>query len=112
MRCSIRVPIALAVAFVGGSSAGFVRADTITATLTAVDPDAFGNVFLQGEGSLFSGVGTIVWQGSASNATPYNGVFDTYCIDLIQNIQIGGTYSFVESSLAGAPKAGAFVSAM
>jgi hypothetical protein len=110
MHRSIRVSVLLGAAVVGSLAARSAKADTITAELVGLNPDTFGNVFLQGAGSLYSGVGNILWQGASSNTAPYNGAFNTYCIDLIQNISFGNTYTFVEAPLISGPKAGAYLS--
>jgi|GEM_PF-2810685 len=85
-----------------------VKADTISATLTGLSPYTFGSVYLQGAGSLNGGVGNILWQGANVNPAPFNGAFNTYCIDLIQDIGFGGNYTFTTAALAGAPKSGAY----
>jgi hypothetical protein len=110
MRRSIRLSMFLSAAVFGCMAARSASADTITAELVGLNPDAFGNVYLQGAGSLYNGVGNLLWQGDSSNAAPYNGAFNTYCIDLIQDISIGNTYTFVEAPLASGPTAAAYPS--
>jgi hypothetical protein len=76
--------------------------------LQTIDPYVFGTVHLDGAGDIGGGIGEIVWQGDAGNASPFNGQFDTYCIDLIEDIYFGSTYTFTVGSLANSPKPSAY----
>src|ERR1700721_857485 len=108
MRNLIRKSLALAAVAIGLSFAQGAKATTITATLTGLDPYTFPTIYLQGEGNMSGGVGQIQWQGLSTNAVPFNGAFDTYCISLIQDIYFGSTYTFTEGSLNSAPNSGAY----
>jgi hypothetical protein len=84
------------------------HAETVTATLQTVDPYVFGTVHLDGAGDIGGGIGTIVWQGDASNDSPFNGQFTTYCIDLLEDINFGNTYTYTVGNLQTSPKPSAF----
>jgi len=84
------------------------KADTITATLETVDPFVGGDLILQGYGDIDGGIGAIVWQGQSTNPSPFNGTFDTYCIDLIEDIYLGQSYTFDTGIVADSPKSTAF----
>jgi hypothetical protein len=102
-----RTTLASLVAVAGLAMPMLAHADTISATLETLNPYAFPTVSLDGQ-NYTGGVGLIGWQGSSSNEAPFNGAFNTYCIDLIQDIGFGGTYSFTLTPLADAPKSSAF----
>jgi hypothetical protein len=87
-----------------------VRADTITATLTGLTPYVFPTSFLQGAGNITGGTGAIGWQGVSTNPTGFTGSFNTFCIDLIQDIYFGSTYTYTETPVASAPQPGAYPS--
>jgi hypothetical protein len=98
--------MALAACWAGASMA---KADTvITAQLTGLNPWAFGTIHLAGAGDEDGGIGNIIWQGNSGNAAPFTGTFNTYCIDLEENIYFGSSYSFVIAPLADAPKESAY----
>jgi hypothetical protein len=86
------------------------RADTVTATLTGLTPYVFPTSYLQGAGDITGGTGAIGWQGVGSNPTAFTGSFNTFCIDLIQDIYFGSTYTYVETPVASAPQPGAYPS--
>jgi hypothetical protein len=80
--------------------ARLASATTITAELTGMHlPNAdTGNIYYNSDGGD-AYVGAIGWDGSAyGNPSPFNGNFDTYCIDLTHDIYIGGTYQFTEDT--------------
>jgi hypothetical protein len=111
MKQSIRRTFCiLAAAALGCIAPSMARATTITAQLTGLSPYVFGHINLAGAGSLYGGVGTIEWQGVSTNVVPFNGPYGTYCIDLIQDIGIGNTYSYTIGTLSSSPKAGAYPS--
>jgi hypothetical protein len=85
------------------------KADSISATLTGLDPFVFGTLNLQGAPAVEGGIGNIIWAGNSNNEAPFAGTFNTYCIDLIQDVDFGGTYTFDLEPPASAPKAGAYV---
>ena len=108
MRNCIRVSIcglALTAAFGMSRTA---RAESVTATLVTIDPYVAGTVHLDGAGDISGGIAEIVWQGDANNASPFNGTFDTYCIDLVEDIYLGSTYTYTVGSVANSPKSNAF----
>jgi hypothetical protein len=86
----------------------FANADTVTATLTGLTPYVFPTMYLQGTGNITGGTGAIGWQGQNGNALGLTGSFDTFCIDLIQDINFGSTYTYNVMSLASAPQPGAY----
>jgi hypothetical protein len=100
--------LALAAVAIGVGFAQSAKATSITGTLETVSPYAFPTVYLQGEGDMAGGVGQIQWQGVSANAAPFAGAFDTYCIDLIQDVYFGCTYTFNEGALSGGPNPGAY----
>lgn len=76
------------------------RAETITIDLVSLAPSSLNTtVFLQGSGNLTGGTGQIGWDGSltatgVTNPAPFNGLFDTYCISLLQGIQFNTLYTY------------------
>jgi uncharacterized repeat protein (TIGR01451 family) len=82
--------------------------NTISATLTGLDPNLFGTINLQGSSPVNGGIGNLLWSGPSGNQAPFSGSFNTYCIDLLQDIYFGGTYSYNIESLASAPQPGAY----
>jgi hypothetical protein len=112
-----RLPL-LALAFVAGFGS-LAQAETITATLTGLQPYVFPTVKLSyNSGAVTTqvtgGTGAILWSnGSTTNPTndpAFTGNFTTYCIDLLQDIYFGQQYKFDVADLAmGAPKAGAYL---
>jgi hypothetical protein len=97
--------------------ASFGYAETITATLNTLTPSAFPTVELSYPPSspiqITGGAGSIGWiNGVTSNPTGdpnFTPSFNTYCIDLLQDIYFGHTYTYVLSDLAsGSPQAGAY----
>jgi hypothetical protein len=108
MRSSIRTMTCLIALAIGSMVPSMAKAETITATLTGLDPWAFGTLHLDGVGDDAGGIGNILWQGSSNNDSPFNGAFNTYCIDLIENIYFGGNYTFVVAPLQDAPKESAY----
>jgi hypothetical protein len=88
-----------------------VRADTVTAELVNLIPFAGGTMVLDGN-TLPSnyGVGELVWDGTiggtySGNPAPFNGTFDTFCIDLNETINFNAVYTFTtETNIANAPK--------
>jgi hypothetical protein len=107
-RLAIRSGL-LAAAVVCGL-ASFARAETVTATITTVDPFVVGTVYVNGIGDVYGAIAAIDWQGDPSNPAPFNGPFTTYCIDLNEPVNIGGTFTFTVEPLADAPKGAAFPS--
>jgi hypothetical protein len=108
MRKRTRLAMGLMALAVGGAMPGLVRADTITAKLENLNPYVFGSVHLSGAGTVSGGIGNIIWQGASANPAPFNGPFNTYCIDLLQDINFGGTYTFTTAPLQDAPQPGAY----
>jgi hypothetical protein len=108
MRKWMEKTLALAAVAISVGFAKNAKATSITGTLETVSPYAFPTIYLQGEGDLSGGVGQIQWQGVSTNAAPFNGAFDTYCIDLIQDIYFGSTYTFTEGALSSGPNPGAY----
>jgi hypothetical protein len=104
---SLLVVISLSV--VAGLSQS-ARGDTVTATLTGLTPYTFPTSYLQGAGDITGGTGAIGWQGVGSNPSDFTGSFTTFCIDLIQDINFGGTYNYTEMPVASAPQPGAYPS--
>ncbi|MGA2229461.1 MAG: hypothetical protein ABSH22_00915 [Tepidisphaeraceae bacterium] len=109
MQSWIRSTLCFAAMAAGLAAPSLVKADTITATLTSLDPYVFGTLDLQGSPSVDGGIGNIIWQGASTNEAPFAAGFNTYCIDLIQDVDFGGTYTFNIEPLASAPKAGAYI---
>jgi hypothetical protein len=108
MRKLYRATLGLLAAALSGAVPQLARAVSITATLQSVDPNGSPTMYLKGEGDVTGGVGAISWKGISSNATPFNGSFTTYCIDLIQGITVNHTYSFTEAPIQDAPKSAAY----
>jgi hypothetical protein len=84
----------------------------VTATLTGLTPYTFPTTFLQGFGNITGGTGAIAWQGVGTNPSGLDGPFNTFCIDLIQDIFFGSTYQYDIAPLATAPQPGAFPSGL
>lgn len=108
MHRSIRKSLSLLALAIGCAVPSFAKAQTITATLNTVDPYVFGHVNLSGAGSLDGGIGNIDWTGVSSNVAPFNSTFNTYCIDLIQDISFGNSYTYTIAPLSSAPNSGAY----
>jgi hypothetical protein len=107
----IRKSFIIGSVYVVGALAAAASAETITATVTGVDPFVGGSVSLTDYGTITGGaVSNTLWQGASDNSSPFGGAFNTYCIDVIQDISIGGTYSFTEEPIQDAPKSSAFPS--
>jgi hypothetical protein len=105
----IRNSFVIVTLFVAGALGAMARAGTITATVTGIDPFVAGSVELTGAGTVSdSAVADTLWQGVASNSVPFEGGFNTYCIDVIEKISIGGTYTYTEEPVEDAPKATAY----
>lgn len=102
--------LALVVAAAGLAMPMLAHADTITATLETLNPDTFPTMYLAGEGNISGGAGLIGWQGVSTNDAPFNGTFNTFCIDLIQDINFGSSYTYTLTPLQNAPNSGAFPS--
>jgi len=82
-----------------------VRAETVTADLVGLIPFAGGDLSLNGSTLSGDGVGELVWNGAGfGNASPFNGSFDTFCIDLNEIINFNNVYSFNLVSLTSVPK--------
>jgi MYXO-CTERM domain-containing protein len=109
MHRSIRHSLYFLAAVVALVMPELTRAQTISATLNTISPYTFGSVYLQGAGVLSGGVGSLVWTGSSTNAVPFNGGFNTYCIDLVEDVYFGSAYTYTLQPLAGAPKSGGFL---
>jgi hypothetical protein len=107
MHCLAKAAFYLLPLSVVAGLSGASRAATVTATLTGLTPYVFPTVSLDGS-SITGGTGAIGWQGQAGNAMGLNGSFDTFCIDLIQDIYFGSTYTFNTMSVANAPQPGAY----
>jgi hypothetical protein len=92
------------------SCCGSAPAQTVTANLVGLDPFGFGST-LSYNGNLITGgaVAQINWDGTGyGNPVPFNSTFNTFCLDLVDAISFGGTYSFtIDDDLATAPKASA-----
>lgn len=84
------------------------QADSVTATLTGLTPYVFPTSYLQGAGNITGGTGAIQWQGVSGNPANFQGAFNTFCIDLVQDIYFGSTYTYTEMSVAAAPQPGAY----
>lgn len=105
----------LAVACVAAAaSLGFgarAHAETITADLVSEHPLFQGAVLSLSSSSVSQNgdvIGQLNWVGSSSNSQPFNSTFNTYCLDLIDGIGIGNTYTFdVDPALSTAPRAAA-----
>jgi hypothetical protein len=99
------IPCVAIAAALGLANVG--RAQTVTAQLTGIDPFFFGvSLSLDGNSQSGDGAGLISWDGAGfSNPTPFNGDFNTFCLDLEDPIGFGGTYSFnIDNNIATAPK--------
>lgn len=84
------------------------RAASVTAELTGLTPYVFPTMYLQGEGDITGGTGAIGWQGQSGNALGLTSSFNTFCIDLVQDIYFGSTYTFDVMGIANAPQPGAY----
>jgi len=78
------------------------RADTVTATLVNLDPFAGATLYVGGNSIGGGCVGLLEWSGATNNPAPYNGPFNTYCIDLSPTgfIYFGDQYTFTTSPLS------------
>jgi len=108
---------ALAAIAIAATSWSAARADTVTAKLNGVEGGngITFNLHMGSGAATDSGAitGALQWTvQSVSPAAPANNLFglavgdniDTFCIEITQNVGIGGTYSFTEqTSLASAP---------
>jgi hypothetical protein len=98
--------MALAGAFAPGLAHAGILGDTVTATLNTVIPYNFPSVVLDGSTSA-GGVGEIVWSvtnaQAAANPAPFNASFNTFCIDIPQDIYFGDAYTFTVTTLANSP---------
>jgi len=106
----LKLGVMSAIAVMGFGLLSVARADTVTATLTGVD-SGFGNTVVAFGTYSGIGVGTINWANPVLSPTnsvyapAFTNPFVTYCIDIPDHIQVGGSFSFVPSiNLAGAPQ--------
>ena len=107
-----------AVALVAGLAvASAARADSVTLSLpgdinTAVDPGVKGGLNLNVQGNAINGayVGTINWTVAGSTSPMYTAgqATSTYCIQALQDVYTGGTYTFdiVNLNSPGLPSGG------
>jgi len=92
-------------------------AETVTATLDTLTPMVFPTVQLTynagaNKVQVTGGAGQIGWKNGSANPADsvFTGKFVTYCIDLLQDINFGHTYTYDVANLAnGAPKQGAYL---
>jgi hypothetical protein len=94
------------------SLAGVSRADSVTATLEGLDPFTGTTLYVDGTAIGGGGVGLLEWNGALAYGNPYSGnptspinydgLFNTFCIDLSANgfISFGNTYTFATSPLS------------
>jgi hypothetical protein len=108
MKRIVRGVIGLVALAVIGGFCQSSRADTVTATLEGLTPYSFPNMYLVGQGTIGGGAGAIGWQGQSGNALGLTGAFQTYCIDLIQDIYFGDPYTYDVQVLSTAPQPGAY----
>jgi hypothetical protein len=111
MRKAKLIAMCLAVAGIIGLGRA-ARAETVTAKLTGIDPMSGGDLYLNGVNIGGDYVGELEWDGTGEgNNAPFNGPFNTFCIDLNENIYFNGTYTFnYDLDVADAPKSTAYPS--
>ncbi|HZZ44026.1 MAG TPA: hypothetical protein VFE58_13910 [Tepidisphaeraceae bacterium] len=76
------------------SLAGIAQADSVTATLTGVSPAQIVGIHYNGNSLGSAYAGALNWQGVAGNADFTTGSFNTFCIDLTQDVYIGSQYTY------------------
>src|ERR1700735_4879501 len=83
------------------------HAETITIDLVSLATSSLTTVVNLDGTNLTGGAGQIGWDGSLAatgvyNPAPFNGTFDTYCIDLIHQIGFNTLYTYNIDPVAGA----------
>lgn len=86
--------LAVLVAVGSVSLAGVARADTVTATLDGVSPARIVGLSYNDQWLGYAFAGALNWHGEATNGQGLDGRFTTFCIDLTQDVYLGGTYTF------------------
>src|SRR5438105_1978441 len=104
--CAIAV---MAIALSGSAA----PADTISATLVDINsgsPYETVNVTFNGFALDHAIAGIQNWQRQSGTQFRGSNFFDTFCVDIVQDVRLGGTYSYnVSSNIADAPKPGTYV---
>lgn len=85
--------------------AGAARAGTVTATLDGVSPSQIVGLSYNSQWLGNAYAGALNWTGQQANGPGLDGSFTTFCIDLTQDVYIGGTYTYdvADPSLAPNP---------
>jgi hypothetical protein len=100
---------------------GSASADTVQAKFTGIDQTVFTVTVKNSSGTynVTGGGGTFHWDGStavagagaASNAAGFQGLFDSFCIDIKDDVALGNVYQFNLASLSSAPILGTGINA-
>src|SRR5437867_1904020 len=89
-------------------SAARAPADTISATVVDINsgsPYETVNVTFNGFALDHAIAGIQNWQRVSGTQFRGSNLFDTFCIDIVQDVRLGGTYTYdISSNIADAPK--------
>ncbi len=104
-RGRIRAFFGLAGAVLVGVASS-AHAETVTANLQSLTPFFEGaQLSLGGSTINTDALGELNWAGNSSDLAPFNSTFSTFCLDLVDNVGVGGNYTFiVDPALSTAPR--------